>query len=492
MVGRARYAQPTMKLTYETGEHAGRTIALDGRRMVVGRGRDSDIVLHDDEQVSRRHATLEERPDGTLLVTDLGSTNGTFVNGRCITGAVDLLGGERVRFGETSFRIEDDESVAASPPQPLPVPLRPLPVPPRPQSASLIERIRLRRSVVRANVLAGTAFGIAVLVVGGVALLVLTGALTGGRGKDDEGSLSSEQIVIDVTPSTVDILSRQSGRRYASGSGWVLDAGQGLIVTNSHVINGGDSWAVKVGDEQREGKFVAAAPCDDQAVLKLSDTNGLKTMPLGDQHTVRAGQVVLAVGFPVNASARDNLTATGGVVSVPRTVYTGAFDVPDLPNVIQTDAAINPGNSGGPLVNFRSQLIGMDTAGLERAGGRTMQGQGYAIGVDRIKQVTSGLRRGRSMGYTGLGIDPVAPQQLAEAGLPTGLHTVEAVPGSPADKAGLGDGRDRTIVTIDGKRLDGSLPQYCKVVEGYRSGQRATFTVGWAAGRMRDLELRFL
>ena len=488
-----------MKLTYENGEFAGKTIVLDGRRMVVGRGPDSDIVLREDTEVSRRHATLEERPDGTLLVTDLGSTNGTFVNGRRMTGPVGLLGGERLRFGETSFLLEGDGRAAAiaqpqapPAPPPLPAPGVPLPIPPRPESASMVERIRLRRSVMRANVLAVTAIGIAVLVVGAVAVLVLTGALTGGAGKDDTGPPSTEQIVADVTPSTVDILTRQSGRRYAGGTGWVLDAGQGLIVTNSHVVNGGDSWAVKVGDEEREGKFVAAAPCEDQAVLKLSDPSRLKTMPLGDQRTVRAGQGVVAVGFPVNASARDNLTATAGVVSVPRTVYTGAFDVPDLPDVIQTDAAINPGNSGGPLVNLRSQLIGMDTAGLDRAGGRTIQGQGYAIGVDRIKQVTTRLRRGRSMGYTGFGIDPVTPRELAEAGLPTGLHTVEAVPGSPADKAGLGDGRDRTIVAIDGERLDGSLPQYCKVVEGYRSGQRATFTVGSAGGRTRDLELRFL
>ena len=108
--------------------------------------------------------------------------------------------------------------------------------------------------------------------------------------------------------------------------------------------------------------------------------------------------------------------------------------------MIQTDAAINPGNSGGPLVNFSSRLIGMDTAGLDRADGRTIQGQGYAIGVDRIKQVMARLRRGKSMGFTGFGIDPVPPSELEAAGLPPGLHTVEAVTGSPADRAGFGDG----------------------------------------------------
>jgi S1-C subfamily serine protease len=512
-----------MRLTYESGEHAGRTIDLEPRRMVVGRGGGSDIVLHADTEVSRRHASLEARSDGTLVVTDLGSTNGTFVDGRRIDGSVSLRGGERVRIGETTLLVEGPREARAVPPPaqaaapvPFPPPVRPLgegagpgqplgqgaphraqpppgsplPVPPKPPSASMLERMRLRQAVIRANLLASAAIALAILVIGAVAVLALTGALSGGG--DGRQPLSTEQIVEAVTPSTVDILSRQTGRRYAGGTGWVLDSRQGLIATNSHVVNGGDSWAVKVGDEERTGSFVAAAPCEDQAVLRLRDTTGLRTMPLGDQRLVKAGQGVVAIGFPVNASSRDNLTATAGVVSVPRTVFTGAFDVPDLSNVIQTDAAINPGNSGGPLVSFRSQLIGMDTAGLDEAGGRTIQGQGYAIGVDRIKQVMAKLRRGRSMGYTGFGIDPQEPRETAPAGLPRGLHTVEAIPGSPADRAGFGDGEDRTIVAVGGERLNGSLPQYCRVVEGYRSGQSATFTLGEKGGRTQAVRLKFM
>jgi hypothetical protein len=102
------------------------------------------------------------------------------------------------------------------------------------------------------------------------------------------------------------------------------------------------------------------------------------------------------------------------------------------------------------------------------------------------------LRRGKSMGFTGFGIDPVPPGELARAGLPRGLHTIEAVRGSPADRAGFGDGADRSIVSIDGKRLDGSLPQYCQVVDGYRSGQSATFRVGLAGGRTQIVSMKFM
>ena len=235
------------------------------------------------------------------------------------------------------------------------------------------------------------------------------------------------------------------------------------------------------------------APCEDQAVLKIDNVQGLKQMPLGTQATLKPGAGVVAIGFPVNASTEDNLTSTAGVVSVVQEKYTGALDVPNLQNVIQTDAAINPGNSGGPLLSTQRVLVGMNTAGLDEAGGRTIQGQGYAIGVDRIKEIMgTTLRQGRSMGFTGLGIEPASPSELSSAGLPPGLHTVEAIPGSPADKAGFGDGVDRSITKIDGKSLDGSLPNYCDAVQNFQSGQTATFTIAGPNGDVRNVDLKFM
>jgi S1-C subfamily serine protease len=489
-----------MRLRYETGEHAGRTIDVSGRSFVVGRDGGADIVLRGDTEVSRRHATLEPRPDGTLVLTDLGSTNGTYVDGRRISGPVVLRGGEIVRFGDTTLVASgppggapaEPSAPAVAPPAALAAPPSgPLPLPPPPPSASVIERLRLRRSVTRANVLAACAVGLAVVVVGAFVVLLATGSL---KGSDAAAPAlpSTEATVASVTPSTVLVTTRQGGEDLASGSGWVLDSRQGLIVTNAHVVNGGDSWSVGVDDERRAASFVAAAPCEDQAVLKLADRTGLRTMALGSQRTLKPGQGVIAVGFPVNASEQDNLTSTAGVVSVVRTQYRGALDVPDLPNVIQTDAAINPGNSGGPLVDFRSRLVGMNTAGLDLVDGRTIQGQGYAIGVDRIKEVTAKLRRGRSIADAGFGLEPATRRELAAAGLPPGMHTVEAIPGSPADRAGFGDGVDRSITAVDGRRLNGSLPDYCSAVESFASGQTATFTVAQAGRRPRKVELEFM
>jgi S1-C subfamily serine protease len=520
-----------VKLTYKTGPYSGQAIDVDGRTFVVGRGGDSDIALKDDTEVSRRHATLEPRSDGTVLVTDLGSTNGTFVNGQRISGPVLLRGGDSVRFGDTSFdagelppadatRFSSSPAVAgvagvanagtaqppgAGPPPPLPPdavgpppsppPGTPLPLPPKPPSPSMVERIRLRRSVMRANVLAVTAVGLAVLVIGVVVVLAVTGVLGGGGESSDPApaQANAEQITEEFTPATVLITSKQDGQDYAGGTGWVLDARQGLIGTNNHVVSGGDSWTIGVGNERREASFVAAAPCEDQAVLKLDNVQGLKQMPLGTQATLKPGAGVVAIGFPVNASTEDNLTSTAGVVSVVREKYTGALDVPNLQNVIQTDAAINPGNSGGPLLSTQRVLVGMNTAGLDEAGGRTIQGQGYAIGVDRIKEIMgSTLRRGKSIGFTGLGIEPASPSELASAGLPPGLHTVEAIPGSPADQAGFGDGVDRAITKIDGKSLDGSLPNYCDAVQNFQSGQTAKFTIAGPGRQVRDVDLKFM
>ena len=97
-------------------------------------------------------------------------------------------------------------------------------------------------------------------------------------------------------------------------------------------------------------------------------------MPLGSQANLKAGDTVVAVGFPASASPTDHLVATVGAVSDPKTTYdvAQAVDVPLLPNVIQTDAAINPGNSGGPLVDQDKQLVGMNTAVATSSYGRPL------------------------------------------------------------------------------------------------------------------------
>ena len=152
--------------------------------------------------------------------------------------------------------------------------------------------------------------------------------------------------------------------------------------------------------------------------------------------------------------------------------------MPLLANVVQTDAAINPGNSGGPLVDQDKQLVGMNTAGLDEAGGRRLQGQGYAIGVDQIKRATCRCwpRGPRSAGPAWASSPPTRPF-CSDQNLPAGLLVKNAIPGTPADKAGFGDNKTRLITAVNGKPLDGTIRSYCNIVGDARKGQSAIFTV---------------
>jgi putative serine protease PepD len=141
-----------------------------------------------------------------------------------------------------------------------------------------------------------------------------------------------------------------------------------------------------------------------------------------------------------------------------------ALDVPRYPNVIQTDAAINPGNSGGPLLDLDGRVVGVNSAGRTlSADGRIIQGQSYAIGIDRVKQVVRTLRTGRSIGWSGLSFDYTAD------GKPAGLRVAQSVSGAPRQNA--------VILAIDGMRVGRSLASYCDAVSGIASGEKATFTV---------------
>ncbi|MBA2460447.1 MAG: trypsin-like peptidase domain-containing protein, partial [Actinobacteria bacterium] len=176
-----------------------------------------------------------------------------------------------------------------------------------------------------------------------------------------------------------------------------------------------------------------------------------------------------------------------------RTAYRErALDVPRYSNVVQTDAAINPGSSGGPLVDLDGRLVGVSAAGRTLSSdGRVIQGQNYAIGVDRVKQVVSVLRTGHSIGWTGLGFGYPTERELAGGQSPAGLLARGAVPGTAARRAGL-DADAGVIVAVNGLPLDNSLASYCDAVAGARSGDRVTFSVlRPGSTQPRDVALTF-
>ncbi|MGH9223661.1 MAG: S1C family serine protease [Acidimicrobiales bacterium] len=232
-------------------------------------------------------------------------------------------------------------------------------------------------------------------------------------------------------------------------------------------------------DQPRDVTLLAAAPCDDLAVFKVADRSRLQTLALGSQSELKLGESVVAIGYPVDASRRDQLTATAAIVSVVRSGIDGRGGSPTLANVVQTDTAFNPGSSGGPLVNSRKQLVGVNTLTLPSSGGRTLQNSNYAIGVDRVKEVVATLRTGRSTAWTGAShTSPENAAALTSRGLPnqTGLLIIAAVPGTPAATAGLGN-QANLLVAIDGKRIDSNVATYCDALKDVSTGQTVRFTL---------------
>jgi serine protease Do/serine protease DegQ len=246
------------------------------------------------------------------------------------------------------------------------------------------------------------------------------------RSRAPEGNAQSRKAR-DAKPAAVDQQAR------AAGSGVIIDARQGLLVTNHHVIDRADEITVKLGDgRDLAGKLVGADPDTDVAVIKVTAEN-LTAIPVGNSEQVEVGDFVLAIGNP----SLIGQTVTSGIVSGLNRNNVGLEQVEDF---IQTDAAIYPGNSGGALVNLRGELIGINTAFV---GATTANaGMGFAIPVnmariviDRIVE-TGDVRRGR-LGITFEDATPALVREFRLAAAPATPVITKVDPGSPADVAGL-------------------------------------------------------
>ena len=415
-----------MWLEIKSGADSGKRVQVQGNRFTVGREGAVNLVVRD-PKVSRNHAYFQDLGDGRVALYDLGSSNGTFVNGQRITqSGVTLSGSEQIQFGDTMVQASPNGSpaagaptagapvppVGAAPPtQPLPPVQQPVtpvgtssaPIPGAPpaRTQSAIQRIIIQRQLTRA-----TRIGIAAIILLLVAIAVGAFAILSGGG--DDGAPTTAEVVEDVTPLTTFIGARDAVGR-SRGTGCIYDAGNGYVVTNAHVVAGaGRQYQVGVTangkQELRPGQLIGCRLSEDLAVLKIDNTAGLKQFKLTDQSKLKRGEDVVAVGYPEIGAGFETveLVGTTGVVSVPKTTF------PEIPinettvvgpyqNVVQTDAAINPGNSGGPLVNHKNELVGVNSAGRpQNESGTPLEGQNYAIGTDRVKQVVPELIQSRS------------------------------------------------------------------------------------------------
>ncbi|MBF0382693.1 MAG: DegQ family serine endoprotease [Magnetococcales bacterium] len=217
------------------------------------------------------------------------------------------------------------------------------------------------------------------------------------------------------------------------GSGVIVDAKQGLVITNYHVIKKADKITVTLHDGRAvRAKIVGVDPETDVGVIRLINHSGLTAIPMGNSNLLRVGDFAVAIGNPFGLGQ----TVTSGIISALGRKGLGLEGYEDF---IQTDASINPGNSGGALVNLRGELIGINTAILARGGGNV--GIGFAIPVKMAQSIMSQLVE---YGEVRRGLLGVRAQDLtAELAAAFGLRIREgavitrAVAGSAADKAGL-------------------------------------------------------
>jgi serine protease Do/serine protease DegQ len=235
----------------------------------------------------------------------------------------------------------------------------------------------------------------------------------------------------------------------SAGSGVIVDAERGYILTNHHVVADADEIQVSLMDgEILDAEIVGSDEATDIALIKVSG-EGLTEMPIGDSEIVRVGDFVLAIGNPFGLGH----TVTSGIVSALGRTGINRTGYEDF---IQTDASINPGNSGGALVNMRGELVGINSAIISRSGGNV--GIGFAVPTEIAKSVMSQIldygevRRGL-LGVSISTIDSEIAKAL-EIDVDSGALISLIEPGSAAEDAGLRV--DDIIVAVNDEKISGA------------------------------------
>jgi 2-alkenal reductase len=299
---------------------------------------------------------------------------------------------------------------------------------------------------------------------------------------------SAVDVVEAVSPAVVTVINevvygRESGggstQDQGAGTGFIIDA-DGHIVTNQHVVAGGDAFRVKFANgEERDAVLVGADEVSDLAVVKV-EGDMPAIVSFGDSDALKPGQTVLAIG---SALGQLSNTVTQGVVSAIGRDFSGG----SYSNLIQHDAAINPGNSGGPLFNLRGEVIGVNTLGIpETESGAPVQGIFFAIPSNSVAQIAQTLIADGRVVYPFVGVE-YNPVVLTDQDGNTsyGVYITRIVADSPAEAAGVQV--DDVIIALDGDQIS-QTDTFSELLYRYQPGDTVTITV-IRNDRERDIEL---
>ena len=301
------------------------------------------------------------------------------------------------------------------------------------------------------------------------------------------GTLDFSTIYEKCSPSVVGIkVFKGSDNDYFAWGTGVIASENGYIITNTHVIDGGETAKVVLSSgKEYDALLVGFDASSDVALLKI-DAAGLPAAEFASSSTLMVGDSVAAIGNPLGQNL--SLTMTRGIVSaLNREIsYNGT-----TMSLIQTDASINEGNSGGPLFNERGQVVGITNMKMISNLGSGIEGLGFAIPSDTVKSIVSALiADGKVTGRITIGVTvgPVSEYAAKYYDIPQGLYVSYVTAGSDAEKQGIEAGD--IIVSVNGK--DAFTTQaVTEAKEGLKIGDSIEFTV-WRDGKTFTVNVKLM
>ena len=286
---------------------------------------------------------------------------------------------------------------------------------------------------------------------------------------DHGQELTAQEVYAKVNPATVLVVA-QTGESASIGTGVIMTE-DGYVITNAHVISGGEScWVMLAGGWDYDAELVGFDADQDIAVLKLVDAEGLPTVEFGDSELAEVGDQVYAIGNPLGVKLRG--TMTEGIISaINRNVELEGRTL----NVLQTTAALNNGNSGGPLINRYGQVIGINTLKMSGTGApdeATVEGLGFALPISSAYFVINDIiASGEYHGTPALGIMVSAMETDSGDSLVMAISVSE---GSSAEEAGVLPGD--IILAVDGRSVQ-TTAELMAIRRGHAVGDTMTLTL---------------
>lgn len=286
---------------------------------------------------------------------------------------------------------------------------------------------------------------------------------------DHGQELTAQEVYAKVNPATVLVVA-QTGESASIGTGVIMTE-DGYVITNAHVISGGEScWVMLAGGWDYDAELVGFDADQDIAVLKLVDAEGLPTVEFGDSELAEVGDQVYAIGNPLGVELRG--TMTEGIISaINRNVELEGRTL----NVLQTTAALNNGNSGGPLINRYGQVIGINTLKMSGTGApdeATVEGLGFALPISSAYFVINDIiASGEYHGTPALGIMVSTMETDNGDSLVMAISVLE---GSSAEEAGVLPGD--IILAVDGRSVQ-TTAELMAIRRGHAVGDTMTLTL---------------